>query len=378
MDKRALVSGCAAGFAFSANYTNHAPVVPVLRGDFGFDQASAGLLTTGIFLTHALMQLPGGRLADRFGPARVMAIALVWVAVANLAIAFAGAYWQLLFWKSFAGIGTGACFTAGARYMVGLFEGAERHVAQGLFGGSIVLGSGFVVFAVPQLLGWLGWRGAFAGCAVLAAAVWIWWMAAAPPVPKAPPPTSSLREMMRHRELWLLGVIQMATFGLVIVVGTWITTLLKATFQMPLKTAGLMGSMVLFLGIVSRPLGGWLLHRTRTRALIGGSLLLNAVACGALAWSHATALTMAAIVALGMGCGMPYAAVFNRAAALFPGRAGAAMGLVNMVGTAMILGGAPEVGYLADWTGEFRTSFYALGGFALLAAAAVPALPERP
>ena len=76
----------------------------------------------------------------------------------------------------------------------------------------------------------------------------------------------------------------MASFGLMIVVGTWITTLLKTEFQMTLKTAGLLGSMVLLLGIVSRPLGGWLAHSMRIRTLIGVSLLLNALACAALAW----------------------------------------------------------------------------------------------
>jgi MFS family permease len=115
MDRRALVSGCAAGFAFSANYTNHAPMISVLRGEFGFDRTRAGLLTTAIFLTHALMMVPGGRLGDRFGAGRVIAAALAWIAAANFALAFAGAYWQLLFWKAVAGIGTGACFATGAR-----------------------------------------------------------------------------------------------------------------------------------------------------------------------------------------------------------------------------------------------------------------------
>ena len=377
MDRRALLSGCAAGFAFSANYTNHAPMIPVLRGEFGFDQASAGLLTTGIFLTHALMQVPGGRLADRLGPARVIAAALSWIAVANCAIAFTGAYWQLLFWKMFTGIGTGACFTAGARYIVGVFEGRDLHVAQGLFGGSVVLGSGFVLFAVPQLLGAFGWRGAFLACALVAAAVWVWWIVGAPRPRRTAPAAGSFLEMIRRRELWLLGLIQMASFGLVIVVGTWITALLKTTFQMPLKTAGLLGSMVLLLGIVSRPLGGWLAHRMPVRTLVRGSLLLNVTGCAMLAVGHSAGLTVAAILALGAGCGLPYAGVFNRAAALFPGRAGAAMGLVNMVGIIMILAGAPAVGYLADWTGQFRISFYALGGFALLAAAAASAIPER-
>ena len=307
-------------------------MVASLRGEFAFSQASAGLLTTGIFLTHALMQIPGGRLADRIGPSRVMIMALAWVAVANFAIAFSAAYWQLLLFKTLAGVGTGACFAAGARYVVGMFKGRELHLAQGLYGGSIVLGSGFVLFAVPRMLDAFGWRGAFFGCAFLAAAVWAWWIWSAPLPQQLTPAAGSLSEMMGHRELWLLGGMQMASFGLMIVVGTWITTLLNADFQMPLKTAGLLGSMVLLLGIFSRPLGGWLAHSMRIKNLIGLSLFVNALACATLGWGHDLALTMVAIVALGMGCGLPYAGVFNRAAALFPGRAGAAMGFVNMVG----------------------------------------------
>jgi nitrate/nitrite transporter NarK len=183
--------------------------------------------------------------------------------------------------------------------------------------------------------------------------------------------------MMTHGELWLLGLTQMASFGLVIVVGSWITTLLKSTFQMTLETAGLMGSAVLLLGMISRPLGGWLAHRAPVGRLIGGSLALNAVACAALAWAASPALAFAAILALGVGCGLPYAATFNRAAALYPASPGAAMGLVNTVGIAMILVGAPAVGYLADWTGQFRASFYALGGFAAVAACAALTIPER-
>jgi MFS-type transporter involved in bile tolerance (Atg22 family) len=74
---------------------------------------------------------------------------------------------------------------------------------------------------------------------------------------------------------------------------------------------------------------------------------------------------------------LPYAGIFNRAAALVPGGAGSAMGLVNMVGIAMILVGTPAVGFLADWTGKFQASFWSLGAFALLAATVAAAIPER-
>lgn len=376
MNKRALLAGCAVGFAFSANYTNHAPMVPALRAGFGFDNASAGLLTTAIFLTHAAMQVPGGRLADRFGPTRVISAALAWVVLANFAIASAGSYPQLLFWKFFAGLGTGVCFAAGARYMVASFVGAQRHLAQGLFGASVVLGSGYVLFAVPHILSAFGWRGGFLGSAAVALAVWLCWIALAPTPPYMPHAALNLVEMVRSRELILLGLVQMASFGLVIVVGTWVTTVLRTVYQLPLKKAGLVGSAVLLLGIVSRPLGGWLVHRFRIRTLLRSALLLNAAGCLALAVGGRIEWTLIAIVLLGIGCGLPYAGVFNRAAALCPGRAGAAMGFVNMVGILMILAGAPTVGWLVDWTGHFQVSFLVLGAFALLAAAAASAIPE--
>jgi MFS family permease len=49
------------------------------------------------------MMVPGGRLGDRFGAGRVIAAALAWIAAANLALAFAGAYWQLLFLEGVCG-----------------------------------------------------------------------------------------------------------------------------------------------------------------------------------------------------------------------------------------------------------------------------------
>jgi len=365
-----LIVVCAAAFAFSANYTNHAPMVGALRQEFGFDQAAAGLLTTAIFLTHALLQIPGGRLADTLGPVRVMSAALLWIVAGNAALAFAGSYGALLFWKAFTGVGTGACIIAGARYIVSTRTGRSLNLAQGLFGGSVLLGSGFVIFAVPQLLGAFGWRGAFLACAGIAAVVWIAWVLAAVPPPNAEHGAVSWRSMLFNPQLWLLGLVQMASFGLVVVVGAWITTLLGGEFHVPLKTAGLLGSCVLLLGIFIRPLGGWLLHHITVATLVRAATLVTAAGCLALGVSRSLPFSFAAILAIGAGCGLPYAGLFNRAAALFPGRAGAAMGLVNTIGITMILAGAPAVGLVADWTGQFRSSFLVLAVFASVVAAA--------
>jgi nitrate/nitrite transporter NarK len=366
MNRRTLevLCACAAAFAFSSNYTNHAPLVGPLMKQFGFSRAMAGLLTTGIFLTHAGMQMPGGHLADRFGGRLVLAWALAVVCLGNIGIAFSGSYGQLLFWKVFTGLGTGTSFVAGARYLAQTIppEGLAR--AQGYYGGSVLLGSGFVIYAVPRVAAIAGWQGAFWTTALVALAVLLLWVLLAPAPQPRTHPHADFSTLLGHPQLWLLGLVQMASFGLVILVGSWITLLLHNQLGLTLTQAGALGSVVLLLGIVTRPLGGLLAAGIPMQALLAAGLVINVAGCVTLAAaSSSMGSAVLAIVLLGVGCGLPYATLFNRAAALFPGRAGAAMGLVNMLGIVMILVGAPVVGKIADWTGSFQASFVALATF---------------
>lgn len=363
----ALALACASGFAFSANYTNHAPLVPMLQAQFTFSKTLAGLLTSGIFLTHALMQVPGGHLADRFGGRRVLLAALALVAVGNAGLALSTSYAQLLAWKIVVGFGTGTSFVASARYLTASTPPARLARAQGMYGASILAGSGFVIFAIPRIAAVVGWEGAFWSTVTVAVLAFTAWLAFAPAQRSVVHPPSHLLEMLTHGQLWLLGLVQMASFGLVIVVGAWVTLLLTTNLALSPKTAGALGSLVLLLGIASRPLGGHLVGRIGVRQLLTVSLLLNAAACFAMATApRLFVVAIGAILVLGVGCGLPYAALFTRAAALFPGRAGAAMGLVNMLGIVMILVGAPLVGRLADVTQTYTSSFVALGAFSLL------------
>ena len=371
--RAAVLCGCIVAFAYSANYTNHAPLALPLMREFGFNQALAGFLTTGIFATHAAMQIPGGHLVDRLGAKRVLFCALAWVTLGNLGMAFAGAYWQLLACKIFTGLGTGVCFVGGARYVHAAAKGPRLNFAQGLFGGSVQLGAGFVILAVPRLYLLAGWRATFLVSAGMALTAAIIWLAAAPNVTSGAAPPGRLGEMLLAPQLWLLGLVQMASFGLSLVVGSWVVVILIRVLKVPATQAGLIGSLVLLLGIVSRPLGGILRRHVGIRPLFISSLVMIALGCFTFVWSSISlGMALAAVVLIGMGVGLPYAAMFSRAGALFPGRAGAAMGLVNMLGIFMILGGAPLVGHLADLSGTFRASFVVLGGFSLAVCAAVP------
>jgi nitrate/nitrite transporter NarK len=185
--------------------------------------------------------------------------------------------------------------------------------------------------------------------------------------------------MLRNPQLWLLGLAQMASFSLVIVVGGWVTAYLSRSFHLSLARAGRIGSLVLVIGILSRPLGGLLLPKLGNRLTIRAGLVLNAIAC-LIFTSGDASLTRASlgVVLLGLGGGLPYAAVFNRAAALYPDRAGAAMGLVNMLGILMILTAPPLIGQMVEWSQSFAYSFGALATFTAIALLGTLAIHKEP
>ena len=371
LDRAGLAAVCAVGFAFSANYTNHAPMVTALAAEFKFRLAAAGFLTTGIFLTHGGVQIPGGNIVDKIGPKRVLPIALAIVCLGNIALGLSESYRQLLFWKVFVGLGTGVSFVAGARYVSNAFAGPRLHLAQGFYGGSVLLGSGFVIYAIPLLSAAFGWRNAFFSTAAVAVAAGVTWILIDPATAPAVHKTAPLGAMLASPQLWLLGLVQMASFGLVIVVGVWITTYLTKTFSLTAVQAGRIGSLVLVAGVATRPIGGMLVPRWGARRTLQVGLALNLLACLCFGLGTGSlARAVAGVALLGIGAGLPYAPAFNRAAALYPARAGVAMGFVNMLGIVMILAAPPLIGQMVDWSGSFQVSFLALGGFtaAVLAA----------
>ena len=62
----------------SINYVDRASIsvaMPVISKEFGIDLTMQGFILSSFFLTYALMQIPGGMLADRFKPRLVIAVA---------------------------------------------------------------------------------------------------------------------------------------------------------------------------------------------------------------------------------------------------------------------------------------------------------------
>jgi len=71
----------------------------------------------------------------------------------------------------------------------------------------------------------------------------------------------NIRDALRCPNCWLTALQHVAGFGLGISSGTWITVYLLREFRLPLELSGLLGSVLLILAVLARPLGGLLLAR---------------------------------------------------------------------------------------------------------------------
>jgi NNP family nitrate/nitrite transporter-like MFS transporter len=362
MADRPLLALCLLGWACTTVYTNHAPLLPVLMASLGVGPAQAGLLSTATFVAIGLVFIPAGLASDRLGPRRVGSAGLAVTLLGTLGLGVARDFGDLLVLKALAGAGAGTAFIAGVRFASVAFPVARAYRVQGLYGGSVQLGGGTPLYLLPLLEGRLGWRGAFAAAAVPVAVALLAWLALAPD-PRTGLAAPRLADAARSGRVWLLGLVHAATFGVSMIVGTWVTTFLVHDLGRSLVVAGAIGSAILVGGVVSRPLGGELVHRRALgpRALMRGALLVSALGVGCLAIpGRPPAVAAAAIVVLGLALSVPYAAVMNGASAVLPASPGAAVGIVSALALAVMAVAAPAVGAAFRETGSFSAPFAAL------------------
>lgn len=368
--RRALLLVCLSAVATATNYTNHGPLLGLISAEWGLTAAAAGAIATAVFVGATLTMPLGGLFADRFGPRPMVTLGHGLVVVSNLGSGLlASDYASLLLWRSLAGLGAGTGFAAGASYTRNAFRGGGLHLAQGLYGASFLLGSGLSLLVMPLLAGTAqDWRRAFALSGIGVLLTWLGWVWLAPPGPgPRRGPGSGLGAAARARNTWLLALCHMCGFGLAIVVGTWATVYLVREFRLPLVWAGSLGSLLLVTGIAARSAGGAILERgVPPLRLIRLSLVMAAMGLAMMAAPlHWLPLALAGLLVTGIGVGLPYAAVFNGAAASVPRSPASAQAIVAFGASFFTVVGPPLVGALVDLSGSFSASLAVLAVFSL-------------
>src|SRR3954447_1906725 len=158
------MGGFALAFTPGFNVANVGAVADEVSRSYGVGLGVVGLFTTGLFVTHAALQVPMGRLSDRLGARLVGAAGLAIVVAASAAALGWKDAWFAIAMRVVAGVGTAACFVAGVEYTRATIASA---VAQGVYG-AVSMGAGGLALALVPL--WNSWRAPFASAAVVAAA----------------------------------------------------------------------------------------------------------------------------------------------------------------------------------------------------------------
>ena len=343
------------------NISNVGAIATVESESYGVSLATVGLLTTALFVTHLAVQIPGGRLIDRVGARTVGLVALASVAAGN-AIALTSPTLGIgLGARALMGLGTGVGFVAGIDLVRAGLGGAFW---QGAYGGSTMAAAGLALMVIPQLVGELGWRAPFWTGLVLALAAVFPVLAArrTTPTREASDDAKPSRSVIGDRGLWPLAAVQMASFGLSVVAGNWIVTLLEREGH-GRSVAGVVGGLILFGGIITRPAGGLLMRRAPDRAWTFVAAALVAGSTGVLVLAAGPPLWIGAIAALvaGLSAGLPFAPVFNTTLRLRPDAPAAAIGFVNGSAVLVILVGTPLAGLTFGLAGDGRIGFLIIG-----------------
>ncbi len=134
---------------------------PAIMREFRVDKISMGWAVSAFNWSYALFQVPGGWMADRFGPRLILAAAMAWWSVFTAATGFTFSARSLAATRFLFGIGEAGSFPAGSRALVRWLPARQRAFGQGFQHSGSRLGAAIAPALVAVLTALSGWRPVF-------------------------------------------------------------------------------------------------------------------------------------------------------------------------------------------------------------------------
>jgi FSR family fosmidomycin resistance protein-like MFS transporter len=367
---------------FSHHVTNSLlnPLLPLIRDAFALSYAESGFAVSAFSIAAGLANAPWGVLADRVGSRVVIVAGLFLMGAASVALATAGAYWQLLALLVLLGIVSGSYHGPAAALIARTFSPRVRGTAMGIH----ITGGHLSFFAAPALAG------------VLATATGTWrtpyiWFAAAPIVfgallwfvaPRVHERAASSDRLAAFREIGRVfrdvgPVVSLSIafqFGIAALLAFFALYFVDARGLSPALAAVFFGVPQL-VGVIGAPLGGWLSDRFgRRRVMLGGLALMGpAVYAVTVVPNEALPVTLVVFGLLwSMRSTVTETLVMDSAPA---GRRATVLGAYYLVNAHVGGIGAPLFGFLAEAVG-LATAFTWIG-IAFVAMSAIALLIGR-
>ena len=273
-------------FLISINYIDRASLsvaMPLIAKEFEISPALQGVLLSSFFWTYAFMQIPGGLLADRYGPRKVIVGATVgWGFFQGIAGLCTG-WLSLLLTRLGLGMAEAPIYPAGGKLNSIWMTQTERGRGATLLDGGAPLGAALGAMLISALIALLGsWRLAFiiAGVGTMIAGWFAWriirdhprehpavndaeaeYIEAAMAADEAREPavtSGNVWDFFRYRSVWGMFFGWMCFNALFYGLLTWMPNYLAAVHGFDIKQMGGAVFIMFFAGFVGELAGGWI------------------------------------------------------------------------------------------------------------------------
>ncbi|MEK7370441.1 MAG: MFS transporter [candidate division NC10 bacterium] len=348
-------------------------IAPLIRESLGLSMTQAGSFLSAYYVGAALMSLPAGWMADRWGVASTMVAGQGVIALGLFAVSGSGSFAALIAIMILAGTGYGMLNPTTAKAVISWFPRRQRATVVGLKQVGLPLGGAVGALLMPPLALWLGWRAAVALpaslIALLAGLTWLCYRD--PPRSELETPArqeGSMRAVLRNRDLWLVSTTTLVFAGMQTVWMAFLVLYLQETVRVPLVTAAGYLVMAQVTGMIGRVAFGLLSDRhfggrRRIVLVIAGvgstvcSLLMAATGPGTSAWLLAPLALCFGFFGIGWN-GVQHTLMAELAG---PRAAGTALGLGLAVSSLGVSVWPPLFGLLVERAGGFGVPWTVLG-----------------
>ncbi len=330
---------------------------------YHFSSVQYGIIFSAFVFGYMLFQLPGGYLADRFGPRAVIAGAILWWSVFTILTAVAGnlftatlfgAFGSFILIRLLIGLGEGVAYPASSKMVSLWIPRKQRGFANGILLSGIGVGSALTPPLITWIIGHWGWQSAFYLCGSIGFVMALWWYLYARNTPEEHPAITSgeleiigprtnhkpsvrdLTIILKDPRIWFLSGSYFVFGYIIYIYYSWFFLYLVNVKHIEIMKGSLLAALPFLSMAVTAPLGGWLsdkLHHGigfKGRQVLGiASLLLVAVSIylGSTAGDLFTA-----VILLSAGAGFLFLTVGNywaSATELHPHQAGSSTGFMN-------------------------------------------------
>ena len=168
---------------------------PSIAESYRLTNVQLGTVFSALLWGYALFQTVGGRLADRFGPRRVLAAGVVWwgIFTALTAVVPAGIQFALIWFvaaRFMLGAGEAVMFPASNQFVSRWIPKQERGLANGLIFAGVGIGAGPSLPLISYLVLQYGWRSSFWVCSVIGLIAGLVWYVSSRDTPAEHPGVS--------------------------------------------------------------------------------------------------------------------------------------------------------------------------------------------